>query len=157
MESGRTAPFEILLVEDDPISRQLTSAFLARAEVPTHLSVVNDGVQALEFLHRQGPYGDERRPDLILLDMNLPAKSGLEVLAEIKADENLRPIPVCMLTSSDTEQDVLRAYGSGANCFICKPPTPDLLNEVVKGIESFWLKLARLPSPPVPTRIRAAA
>ncbi|HWH70296.1 MAG TPA: response regulator, partial [Candidatus Sulfotelmatobacter sp.] len=118
---------------------------LAEAKVRNHLSIVEDGVQALEFLRRQGPYAQAPRPDLIMLDLNLPRKDGREVLAELKADPDLKAIPVVVLTTSRAEQDVLRAYRLHANCYITKPVDFEQFLEVVRSIESFWLCLVTLP------------
>jgi CheY-like chemotaxis protein len=115
--------------------------------VHNRIHTVEDGVEALDFLHRRPPYADAPRPDLILLDLNLPRKDGREVLAEIKADPALRTIPVVVLTTSRARDDVLRSYDLHANCFISKPMDLNEFNAVVKSIEDFWLTVARLPSP----------
>jgi len=138
-------PIEILLVEDSPSDTDLTVEALATAKICNRLSVVEDGVQAMEFLRRQGRYAGAPRPDLILLDLNLPRKDGREVLAEIKTDERLRTIPVVMLTTSQAEQDILRAYSLHANCYITKPVDFRQFLEVVKAIENFWLAVVKLP------------
>jgi CheY-like chemotaxis protein len=138
-------PVEILLVEDSPSDTEMTVEALREAKVRNHLSVVEDGVQALEFLHRQGKYGGAPRPDLILLDLNLPRKDGREVLAEIKSDHHLKTIPVVVLTTSRAEQDVLQAYKYHANCYITKPVDFEQFLNVVHSIESFWLMLVTLP------------
>ena len=117
----RERAIEILLVEDNPGDVRLTEEALREGKVWNHLSVVPDGVAALEFLRRRGAYADAPRPDLILLDLNLPKKDGREVLAEIKQDERLRRIPVVILTTSKAEEDVLRTYNLHANCYITKP------------------------------------
>ncbi|MGD1086513.1 MAG: response regulator [Verrucomicrobiota bacterium] len=140
-------PVEILLVEDSPSDTDLTVEALREAKVRNHLSIVEDGVQALEFLRRQGKYGGAPRPDLILLDLNLPRKDGREVLAEIKSDESLKTIPVVVLTTSRAEQDVLQAYKHHANCYITKPVDFEQFLNVVHSIESFWLMLVTLPLP----------
>ena len=139
-------PIEILLVEDSPSDTELTVAALADGKVCNHLSIVEDGVQALEFLRCQGVYADAPRPDLILLDLNLPRKDGREVLAEIKTDVNLQTIPVVVLTTSETEQDIVRAYALHANCYISKPVDFRQFLSVVKAIENFWLSVVELPS-----------
>ncbi len=139
-------PIEILLVEDSPSDTELTIEALKEARVRNHLSVVEDGVEALEFLRRQGRYQQAPRPDLIMLDLNLPRKDGREVLAEIKADEQLRVIPVVVLTTSRAEQDVLRAYQLNANCYITKPVDFEQFLNVVRSIESYWLLVVTLPS-----------
>jgi two-component system, chemotaxis family, response regulator Rcp1 len=138
-------PIEILLVEDNPGDVRLTIEALKEAKVRNHLSVAKDGVEALAFLRREGSYTDVARPDLILLDLNLPRKDGREVLAEIKADASLRAIPVVILTTSRAEQDVLRSYELHANCYITKPVDLDQFITVVKSIESFWLTIVTLP------------
>ncbi len=136
---------EILLVEDSPSDSDLTIAALAAAKVCNRLSLVEDGVQAMEFLRRQGNYAQATRPDLVLLDLNLPRKDGREVLAEIKADESLKTIPVVVLTASQAEKDVLQAYTLHANCYISKPVDFGQFMEVVKALEGFWLSVVKLP------------
>jgi len=143
---ARVEPIEILLVEDSPADVDLTREALEDAKVRNHLSVVADGVEALAFLRREGRYADAPRPDLILLDLNLPKKDGREVLAEIKADPALRRIPVVVLTTSEAEQDILRSYDLHANCYITKPVDLEAFIEVVRSIEGFWLAIVRLPT-----------
>lgn len=138
-------PIEILLVEDSPSDTELTVEALREAKMRNHLNTVEDGVQAMEFLRRQGKYADAPRPDLIMLDLNLPRKDGREVLAEIKADEDLKTIPVVVLTTSRAEQDVLRAYQLNANCYITKPVDFEQFLDVVHSIETFWLFIVTLP------------
>lgn len=138
-------PVEILLVEDNPGDVRLTIEALKEGKVRNNLHVVGDGVEALAFLHREGKYGDRPRPDLILLDLNLPKKDGREVLAAIKEDAELRSIPVVILTTSRSEQDVLMSYGLHANCYITKPVDLDQFMSVVKSIEEFWLTVVTLP------------
>lgn len=138
-------PVEILLVEDNPGDVRLTRESLKDGKIHTRLSVVSDGEEALAFLYRRGPYTTAPRPDLILLDLNLPRKSGREVLAEIKADENLRRTPVVVLTSSEAEQDILASYDLNANCYISKPVDLDQFIRVVRSIEDFWLTVVKLP------------
>jgi chemotaxis family two-component system response regulator Rcp1 len=137
---------EILLVEDNPGDARLTLEAFKEGRVLNNLSVVKDGVEALAYLRRQGPYTAAKTPDLILLDLNLPRKSGREVLVEIKQDERLRTIPVVVLTTSADEQDVARAYSGHANCYITKPVDLEQFLRVVQSIESFWLTLVRLPA-----------
>jgi CheY-like chemotaxis protein len=137
---------EILLVEDSPSDTDLTVEALRDGKLRNHLSIVEDGVQAMEFLRHKGAFGQAPRPDLILLDLNLPRKDGREVLEEIKADEGLKNIPVVVMTSSRAEQDVLRAYRLQANCYVKKPVDFEQFVEVVRSIESFWLCLVTLPS-----------
>jgi chemotaxis family two-component system response regulator Rcp1 len=132
-------PIEILLVEDNPGDVRLTAEALKESKMcHNNMSVVGDGVEALAFLHREGKYADAPRPDLILLDLNLPKKGGHEVLAEIKADEKLKRIPVVVLTASEAEQDITRAYDLHADCYITKSFDLDQFVMVVKSIEDFW-------------------
>lgn len=137
---------EILLVEDSPSDVDLTREALDDAKVGNRLSVARDGVEALAFLRREGEYKDAPRPDLILLDLNLPRKDGREVLTEIKADRVLRRIPVVILTTSEAEQDILKSYDLHANCYITKPVDLDRFITVVQSIEEFWLAIVKLPS-----------
>jgi chemotaxis family two-component system response regulator Rcp1 len=138
-------PIEILLVEDSPSDADLTIEALREGKIHNHLTLVRDGVQAVDFLRRRSGYADAPRPDLILLDLNLPRKDGREVLAEIKADADLRTIPVVVLTTSRTEQDVLRAYQLNANCYIIKPVDFLQFVNAVRSIEHFWLTIVTLP------------
>jgi two-component system, chemotaxis family, response regulator Rcp1 len=138
-------PIELLLVEDSEPDVRLTMEALREAKVKNRLSVVEDGVEAIAFLRREGQYADAPRPDLILLDLNLPRKDGRQVLKEIKDDVSLRRIPVVILTTSKNEEDVLRAYDLHANCYITKPVDFNRFMEVVKSIEDFWLTVVRLP------------
>lgn len=139
-------PIEILLVEDNPGDIRLTKEALKEGKVLNTLTVAQDGVEALACLRRQGRYAEAKRPDLILLDLNLPKKDGREVLAEIKQDETLKLIPVVVLTTSQDEQDVLKSYGLHANCYITKPVELEQFILVVKAIEHFWLGIVVLPS-----------
>jgi len=141
-----TRAIEILLVEDNPGDARLTLEAFKEGRVLNNLTVMKDGVDALEYLYRQGPYANSPQPDLILLDLNLPRKDGREVLEIIKADERLRKIPVVVLTSSASEEDIARAYSRHANCYITKPVDLDQFLRVVQSIESFWLSLVKLPS-----------
>lgn len=141
-------PIEILLVEDSPTDVLLAREALENAKVLNSLSVVSDGVQALDFLRRQAPYEQAPRPDLILLDLNLPRKDGREVLADIKFDENLKRIPVVVLTTSKDEADIFHAYGLHANCYISKPVDFDQFTQVVQTIENFWFSIVTLPQEP---------
>ena len=145
-EQERTTPVEILLVEDNPGDVRLTQEALKESKVTNNLSVAEDGVEALAFLKREGKYTDAPRPDLLLLDLNLPKKDGRELLEEIKADENLKRIPVVVLTTSKAEEDILRMYDQHANCYITKPIDFDQFIDVVKSIEDFWLTIVKLPS-----------
>jgi two-component system, chemotaxis family, response regulator Rcp1 len=139
-------PIEVLLVEDNPGDIRLTKEALKEAKGLNTLTVVQDGVEALTCLRRQGQYANAKRPDLILLDLNLPKKDGREVLAEIKNDEALKFIPVVILTTSQDEQDVLKSYGLHANCYITKPVELEQFISVVKAIEDFWLGIVILPA-----------
>jgi CheY-like chemotaxis protein len=138
-------PVEILLVEDNPGDVRLTREALRDGKVRNNLNVVDDGVKALAYLRREGEYANVRRPDLILLDLNLPRMSGREVLTEIKGDPDLRSIPVVVLTTSQAEQDIVKAYELNANCYVTKPVDLDQFINVVKSIEDFWLTIVRLP------------
>lgn len=138
--------FRILLVEDNPADIRLTKEALIDAKVHHELFVCEDGVEAMNFLHRQGSYADKPRPDLILLDLNLPKKDGREVLQEIKNDRELKSIPVVVLTTSRAEEDVLRSYNLHANCYVTKPVNLDQFAHIVKSIEDFWLTIVRLPT-----------
>ena len=138
-------PIEILLVEDNPGDVRLTIESLRETKVRNNLRVARDGVEALAMLRREGPHAEFVRPDLILLDLNLPRKDGREVLADIKADPQLRTIPVVVLTTSRAEQDVLRSYELQANCYITKPVDLEQFITVVRSIEDFWLTIVTLP------------
>jgi CheY-like chemotaxis protein len=141
-----TEPLDILLVEDNPGDIQLTRIALEEGKICVNLSVVEDGEAALQFLHRQGIYTSAPHPDVILLDLNLPRKNGHEVLAEIKADPSLRRIPVVILTTSQAEEDVLKAYNQAANCYITKPVDFNQFIKIVQSIENFWFTIVKLPS-----------
>jgi CheY-like chemotaxis protein len=145
MVSPDARPIDILLVEDNPGDVRLTIEALKDGKVRNRLNVVQDGVEAMVFLRQEGKYAGAPRPDVILLDLNLPKKDGREVLAEIKADEHLRRIPVVVLTTSSSEQDILKTYDLHANCYITKPVDLEQFIEVVKGIEDFWLTVVKLP------------
>jgi CheY-like chemotaxis protein len=136
----------ILLVEDNPGDVDLVREALNHNKVCNELHVARDGVEAMAFLHREGEFTDAPRPDLILLDLNLPKKDGREVLAEVKADEHLKRIPVVVLTTSKQEEDILRAYNLNANCYVTKPLDLDQFIHVVKSIDSFWLGIVALPT-----------
>ncbi len=137
---------EILLVEDNPGDARLAKEALKEAKVRNNLHWVEDGVEAMTFLRRQGKYADAPRPDVILLDLNLPKKDGREVLAEVKEDDDLKRIPVVVLTVSDAEEDIIKTYDLHANCYIRKPLDLDRFIEVVKSIEEFWLTIVMLPT-----------
>ena len=138
-------PIEILLVEDNPADVRLTIEALKEGKVINNLHVAKDGVVALDILYRRPPYENSVRPDLILLDLNLPRKDGREVLAVIKSEETLKRIPVVVLTTSKAEEDVLRSYGLHANCYISKPVDLDQFIKVNRMIEDFWLSIVTLP------------
>lgn len=137
---------EILLVEDNPGDVRLTLEALKEAKVYNKINAVADGVEAIAYLRREGPYARATRPDLILLDLNLPRKDGREVLEEIKQDADLKRIPVVVLTTSNTEEDILRSYSLHANCYITKPVDLDQFMKVVRSIQDFWLTVVKLPS-----------
>jgi two-component system, chemotaxis family, response regulator Rcp1 len=136
---------DILMVEDNPADVRLTQEAFRYGNIHNTLSVARDGVEAIDYLHHRGSFADADRPDLILLDLNLPRKNGREVLAEIKADPSLMRIPVVVLTTSRAENDVLKTYDLHANCYVVKPADLDEFIDVVKSIEHFWLKAATLP------------
>ena len=136
---------EILLVEDNPGDVRLTQEVFKEAKILNHLSVVGDGVDAMAFLRREGGYADVVRPDIVLLDLNLPRKSSRDVLEEIKGDPALRNIPIVVLTTSRAEQDVLNAYEHHANCYITKPVGFEQFVEIVGSISQFWLSSVELP------------
>jgi two-component system, chemotaxis family, response regulator Rcp1 len=142
-ELGR--PIQILLVEDSPSDVAITEAALRDGHIANVIHVVGDGEAAMAFLHRVGDYTDAPRPDVILLDLNLPKKDGRAVLAEIKADDDLKVIPVVVLTTSSAETDILRSYELHANSYVTKPVGFDAFLDAVRGIEDFWLSLVRLP------------
>jgi two-component system, chemotaxis family, response regulator Rcp1 len=141
----RTEPIEVLLVEDSPGDVRLTREALKDAKMHISLHVAADGVEAMSYLQRQGPYIDAHRPDLILLDLNLPRKDGREVLREIKESPVLRSIPVVILTTSSSDADVLQSYELHANCYISKPVDLDGFLKVVQSIDNFWLTVVKLP------------
>ncbi len=135
----------ILLVEDNPGDVRLTKEALKDGKVKNDLKVVRDGEEAMKFLSRKGEYKNEKLPDLILLDLNLPKKDGREVLTEIKTDNELKHIPVVILTTSKAEEDILKTYNHHANCYITKPVDFDRFFEVIKTIENFWFQIVKLP------------
>jgi chemotaxis family two-component system response regulator Rcp1 len=138
-------PIEILLVEDSPTDAFLAQEALEMFKVRNHLHIVPDGVEAMAFLRKQSRYADVPRPDLVLLDLNMPRMDGREVLRAIKNDEELRIIPVVILTTSADEADVLKAYGHHANCYVVKPVSFEKFIEIIKAIESFWFAMVTLP------------
>ena len=145
-----TPPVEILLVEDNPGDVRLTKEALREGKVYSTLHWAKDGVEALEFLRREGPHANAPRPDIILLDLNLPKKDGREVLMEIKSDAELKHIPVVVLTTSKAEEDILRSYELHANCYVTKPVDLDQFIRVVQSIDRFWLTVVTLPPPASP-------
>jgi two-component system, chemotaxis family, response regulator Rcp1 len=146
MDNGNyVQPIEILLVEDNPADVRLTTEALKEEKIYNNLYVVSDGVEALAFLHKEGKYAKAKRPDLILLDLNLPKKDGREVLKEIKSDDSLKTIPVVVLTVSRSEEDILKTYGLHANCYITKPVDLNQFMKVAKSIQEFWLTIVKLP------------
>ena len=142
------APIEVLLVEDSPGDARLTREAFKDAKVHINLHVAPDGAKAMAFLKREGEHANALRPDLILLDLNLPKKDGREVLAEIKESPTLKSIPVVVLTTSSSEADILRSYQLHANCYITKPVGLEGFLTVVKSIDSFWLSVVKLPHHP---------
>ena len=137
---------EVLLVEDSDGDARLTLEAFREANTRIHLSVARDGVEAMEFLRREGAYADAPRPDLILLDLNMPRMDGREVLAQLKADEGLKLIPAVILTTSDSDADILKSYELNANCYLTKPVELDAFDTLVKSINDFWIEQARLPA-----------
>lgn len=145
MKNDALRPAYVLLVEDNQDDIELTLEALEESRVRMEIDVVTDGVAAMEFLRREGIYADRPRPDLILLDLNLPKMDGREVLKEIRADQNLTDIPVVVLTTSEDEGDILRAYKLHANCYIAKPVDFNRFTEIIRQVEGFWLQLVKLP------------
>lgn len=142
---NRMKKIEILMVEDNPDDVDLTREALKDAKVCNQLHVAQDGVEAMAFLRREGKYTGAPRPDIILLDLNLPRKDGREVLAEVKSDENLKRIPVVILTTSQAEEDIMKAYNLHVNCYVTKPVDFDQFVKVVKSIKEFWFSVVKLP------------
>jgi CheY-like chemotaxis protein len=138
-------PIEILLVEDNAGDVRLVKEALEENKFLNNLHMARDGVEAMKFLHKEGEYANAVRPDLILLDLNLPKKDGREVLAEVKVDEDLKRIPVVIMTISKAEEDILKTYNLHANCYITKPIDLDQFIKVVKSVENFWLAIVELP------------
>ena len=136
---------EILLVEDNPGDVRLTKEAMKEGKMRNNLSVANDGVEAMAFLRREGEFKDAPRPDVVLLDLNLPKMDGRQVLAEIKADPDLRRIPVVVLTSSKADEDIISSYDSHANCYVTKPGDLEQFMEVVRSVEGFWVQIVKLP------------
>jgi len=144
-DSQIPSPFEILLVEDNTGDVRLTRDAMRDARILHNLTVAKDGVEAFEILRKEGKHADAARPDLIILDLNLPRMDGREVLAALKSDSTLRSIPVVMLTSSATERDIASSYDLGANCYITKPVDLDQFIMVIRAVEDFWLTVVKLP------------
>lgn len=136
---------EILMVEDNPADARLTEEALKEGLLCNRLHLARDGVEAMQFLRREEPFRDAPRPDVVLLDLNLPRKDGREVLAEIKTDPNLKNIPVVVLTTSEAEQDIVKSYALHANCYVTKPVDLQRFIEIVRQIETFWLQIVKLP------------
>lgn len=145
MGKKQSRAVEVLLVEDNPADVRLTQEALKDGHVMVNLTVASDGVEAIEILKREGQHTTKARPDLILLDLNLPRKNGREVLEEIKADDDLKRIPVIVMTTSKAEQDIYKAYNLNANCYVTKPVDLDEFLNVVRSIEDFWLTVVTLP------------
>ncbi len=145
MVTAQNQTIEILLVDDNLGDVVLTKEALGKASFDNHVSIARDGVEALEFLRRIKNYSDAPRPDLMLLDINMPRKDGCEVLAEIRRDSALKSLPVVIFTSSESEEDIRRAYALGANCYVTKPADIDEMEMVVQAIQQFWLTIAKLP------------
>ncbi|WP_436910752.1 response regulator [Halosimplex marinum] len=145
MSGEHGEPVEILLAEDNPGDVTLTRKALERGNISNNLHVVNDGVEAVAFLRQEGEYADEPRPDLVLLDLNMPRKDGRDVLETIKEDDDLRRIPVVVMTSSEAEEDIVQSYDLHANAYLTKPIDFDGFLDVVQRIEDFWLTVVRMP------------
>jgi CheY-like chemotaxis protein len=146
MEVSEIRPIEILLVEDSPSDAALTMEALDAGKIANNLALVGNGVEAMDYLQQKGKYAKAARPDLIMLDLNLPRKDGREVLAELKSDPDLRIIPVIVLTTSNSDKDILQSYQLNANCYITKPVDFTKFVDVVRSIEKFWLTVVTLPS-----------
>ncbi|MES2836468.1 MAG: response regulator [Bacteroidota bacterium] len=144
--SEKPKPINILLVEDNPADIRLTKEVLKEGKIRNVLNIVMDGEEALLYLKKEGHFKNAISPDIVLLDLNLPKKDGREVLAEIKSDDNLKCIPVIILTTSSAEQDILNTYAHHANCYIMKPVDFNQFIKVVRSIENFWLTIVKLPT-----------
>jgi chemotaxis family two-component system response regulator Rcp1 len=140
-----TKPIQVLLVEDNPADADLMCEAIATGKLLLDVTTVRDGVAAIQYLHGDGIYADAPRPDLILLDLNLPKMDGRQVLAQIKADADLRGIPVVVLTSSSAERDIIQSYNLGANCYVIKPVDLKAFQSIVKDVENFWFTVVKLP------------
>jgi CheY-like chemotaxis protein len=146
MTTNRSKPIEILLVEDNPGDVRLTRESLYDAKIHNNMIVASDGLEAMACLRREGEYADTNRPDLILLDLNLPRMNGFEVLNAIKEDPTLKRIPVVVLTTSQAEQDIIQSYNLYANAYVTKPVDLEQFVRVLKSIEDFWLEIVKLPN-----------
>jgi chemotaxis family two-component system response regulator Rcp1 len=146
MEHPLLNPIDILIVEDNPGDARLIKEVLNEHKIYNSLFIVSDGVEAMNFLQKKGKYKDSPKPDLIILDLNLPKKDGREVLADIKADDNLKRIPVVIMTISQAEADILKSYNLHANCYITKPIDLNQFIKVIKSIEEFWFSIVKLPT-----------
>jgi CheY-like chemotaxis protein len=146
MEHLLVNPIDILVVEDNPGDARLIKEVLNEQKIYNSLFIVSDGVEAMNFLQKKGKYKESPKPDLIILDLNLPKKDGREVLSDIKADDNLKRIPVVIMTISQAEADILKSYNLHANCYITKPIDLDQFIKVIKSIEEFWFSIVKLPS-----------
>ena len=150
MTTRLSKPIEILLIEDNPGDVRLIEEVLREVKVRNSMSVIGDGIEALAFLHKQGRHAHVPSPGLILLDLNLPGKNGFEILQEIKQDKQLKHIPVVVLTTSQSEQDIVKSYNLYANAYIPKPVGLEQFLDVVKAIEGFWLEIVKLPQDGAP-------
>lgn len=142
-ETGRAV--EVLLVEDDPGDIELTKEAIEKARLSINLNVVRDGEEAMAYLRRKGEFANAVRPDLVLLDLNMPRKDGREVLREIRSDSDLTSLPVVVLTTSDADEDILRTYDLGANCYVTKPVGLEQFMKVVQTVGNFWFMIVKLP------------
>ena len=145
MNSSNVKLIDILVVEDNPGDARLIMEVLKSNKIHNSLHIVADGVEAMDFLNKKGPYQNMPRPDLIFLDLNLPRKDGREVLSELKSDDNLKQIPIVVMTMSQAEEDILRSYSLHANCYVTKPLNLDQFIKVIESIEEFWFSLVKLP------------
>lgn len=141
------SPVEILLVDDDEGDVILTKRALDKSKIKINLHVCHDGVEALQFLRKQDPYSDAVRPDLILLDLNMPRKDGKETLEEIRTDDTLKEIPIVILTTSSDEEDIAKTYKLGCNCYVTKPVDIEQLIKILNSMSEFWFTIVKLPSP----------
>jgi two-component system, chemotaxis family, response regulator Rcp1 len=146
METNSYHPIEILLVEDNPGDARLAMEALKDSKLKNNLYIAEDGIEAMDFLNRKGKYSQMPRPDLILLDLNLPKKDGREVLAEVKSNDDFKRIPIVILTISRAEEDIFKTYNLHANCYVTKPLDLEQFMKVVKSIEDFWLTIVKLPN-----------